>query len=401
MSRSAFPFDVSERHFRDGYWRGGLWISNTSTSPSADTEPRGTAARSNNEAAALAPAAEVPHANFLSVPKASPRAERKFEGSPALPFASFEEALANVPAEPEWLWVGYLAPGVVTLLAGKPKVGKSTLASALLKALAAGEPFLDRAVKQSRALVLSEERASTLREKLDRWSLDDHALLMRHQAEESSWPDAIAQAVHYCHQKGIRLLVVDTFDKWAPLSGDAENSSGAVIEVLQPLLLAAASGLAVLIITHQRKAEGRYGEGVRGSNALTGAVDIIIELERRSSIPAHARLLVAVSRFDSTPDELTLALDEDGYQALGSTADAIASGERDRILAALHECGSATREELAEVTGIPAGTIRKRIAGVAAVEVSGRGVKGDPHRFSFRTPESPSAETNPGAGEAT
>src|SRR5262249_54913037 len=45
----------------------------------------------------------------------------------ALPFGTLADMLADVPAEPEWAWHGYLARGTVTLLAGRPKVGKSTL----------------------------------------------------------------------------------------------------------------------------------------------------------------------------------------------------------------------------------------------------------------------------------
>jgi hypothetical protein len=42
---------------------------------------------------------------------------------------------------------------------------------------------------------------------------------------------------------------------------------------------------------------GRFGEAVRGSNALTGAVDIIVELERSQSFrDPTMRVLKAVSR---------------------------------------------------------------------------------------------------------
>jgi hypothetical protein len=43
-----------------------------------------------------------------------------------LPFGLLARVLENVPSEPAWAWKGYLAPGAITLLAGRPKVGKST-----------------------------------------------------------------------------------------------------------------------------------------------------------------------------------------------------------------------------------------------------------------------------------
>jgi hypothetical protein len=43
----------------------------------------------------------------------------------ALSFVGADELRANTPAEPSWTWTGYVAPGSVTLLAARPKVGKS------------------------------------------------------------------------------------------------------------------------------------------------------------------------------------------------------------------------------------------------------------------------------------
>src|ERR1700733_6248022 len=42
-------------------------------------------------------------------------------------FVSPVELRASVPPEPPWIWGGYIARGAVTVLAGKPKAGKSTL----------------------------------------------------------------------------------------------------------------------------------------------------------------------------------------------------------------------------------------------------------------------------------
>jgi hypothetical protein len=65
---------------------------------------------------------------------------------------------------------------------------------------------------------------------------------------------------------------------------------------------AAGDGLAVVISAHQRKSYGEYGEAVRGSNALTGAVDVIVEIERaKLAGGGTARVLRTVSRFDQAP----------------------------------------------------------------------------------------------------
>jgi hypothetical protein len=240
-----------------------------------------------------------------------------------LPFALLSTALENVPPEPEWTWKGYLARGAVSLLAGRPKVGKSTLLFGLISALEAGLPFAEQQTSGTGVLLLSEERPSSLAEKASRWDLNGRVhLLMRHQANGREWTSIVSEAVDYCQRRALGVLMVDTWDKWTALKGDAENNAGAILEALEPIVQAASQGLAVLICAHQRKSFGEFGEAVRGSNALTGGVDVVLELERpRADALAGdgVRVLQAVSRFSGTPEELVIALGDEGYEARGDT----------------------------------------------------------------------------------
>jgi hypothetical protein len=65
--------------------------------------------------------------------------------------------------------------------------------------------------------------------------------------------------------------------------------------------------------------DGEFGDAVRGSNALTAGVDVVLELERPSrglQLSSHARVLRAVSRFSTTPEELFLELDDRGFSPI-------------------------------------------------------------------------------------
>jgi AAA domain len=308
-----------------------------------------------------------------------------------LGFAPLSYALANAPDEPLWTWEGYLAPGALTLIAGRPKVGKSTLAFALLKQTVTGEPFLGLATCASGVLLLSEEREGTLAEKARRWNLNGRVhLLMRHQAHGHPWPQVVDEAVAYCREHDLGVLVVDTFDKWSGLRGDAENNAGSVLEVLEPLQRAAAAGLAVLVVAHQRKSLGDFGEAVRGSNALTGTVDVVAELERpRSDVLAGegVRVLNAVSRYSSTPEELVIALTDYGYEARGDTLEAQADAEREQILEAIETLGSATRKQLEEETKIKGTSLRRHLEKLCAdglVDSRGKGSRVDPYTYEIR-----------------
>jgi hypothetical protein len=304
-----------------------------------------------------------------------------------LPFSLLSTALENVPSEPDWTWQGYLAPGAITLLAGRPKVGKSTLLFALVAALEAGKPLVELDTRPVGALILSEERGSTLAEKAQRWDLNGRVhLLMRHQANGRDWAGVISESVDYCQRHGLGVLVVDTWDKWTGLKGDAENNAGAILEALEPLVQAAGADLAVLICAHQRKSFGEFGEAVRGSNALTGGVDVVLELERpRSDVLSGegVRVLQAVSRFSGTPEELVIALGEDGYEARGDALTAAAEVEQKQILAALEVLGEGSYEKLHEETGLPRTTVQRRLEELGdRVVKRGAGKRGDPFLFS-------------------
>jgi predicted ATP-dependent serine protease len=320
------------------------------------------------------------------------------------PFALLSDVIENTPEEPNWLFEGYVAPGSLTLLAGRPKAGKSTLLFALFRALAAGEPFVGLETRKSGILLLTEERQDTLAEKARMFGLQETGLhvLMRYQSPTVQWVDLVRHAILHCRQHELALLAIDTLDKWTGLKGDSENSSGAVTEALSPLLYAAGSGLAVVASTHQRKGAGEHGEAVRGSNALVGAADIVIELERlpESMDAKHSRVLRSQSRFTTTPEELVVELDEhEGYLARGNTATLKADTEREQIVAVLSVLEEATAEKLHEETELPESTCRKRANQLTKKETlvrEGKGGKTDPHRWrlsdSFRTAITLSAE---------
>jgi hypothetical protein len=317
------------------------------------------------------------------------------EGLQGLPFLPLGSLLEGAPDEPDWLWSGYLSPGACTLLAGRPKVGKSTLVFGLLRSLESGQPFLDRAVCQTRALILSEERRYSLAEKARRFGITNGAVdvLLRHEAHGASWPEVVEQALAHCLAREAKFLVVDTWDKWAQFRGDEENSTGAVLAKFEPLQQVLAAGIAVLLVAHQRKSGGEYGAAVKGSNAITGAVDVVVEVERVRGFAADNRVLRAVSRFESTPEEIAISLAGDHYTV--SDAQAVRrDDELERLLEAGKELGEATAEQLTEETGISRATIRKRLE-KAGIEHVGTGKRGDPWRFSFDSSRSiPRDETN-------
>ena len=172
--------------------------------------------------------------------------------------------------------------------------------------------------------------------------------------------------------------------------------SGLIVEA--PLVQAAGDGLSVLVVAHHRKSGGSHGDAVKGSNALIGGVDVVVELDRAPSdvqTTGSTRVLRSLSRFAGTPEELTAELGEDGYEAHGGDLGALrleVEMESVRDALAVTDEPSTISDVASRVEGLSEQTTRRRLEELhdrAEVERHGAGKKGDPYRFvlSFQHPE--------------
>lgn len=246
--------------------------------------------------------------------------------------------------EPVPVVEGYLYRESISELVSTPKLGKTTLAFAIVAAVVTGRPFAGQPTMRGPVVYLTEERPSTVGAVLRRVGLEDSRdlyLLFRHEAPKD-WPETMTQAREKARTVGAVLLVVDTLGDWANLVGDAENNAGDALAAVRPLQAAAADGLAVLANRHERKGGGALGESGRGSSAFAGAVDVLIQL-RRVDGQGHEnrRELSAVGRFDHIPPAAVLELRDGQYHYLGT-----ASGvEREEVRGMLLDLLPADREQ--------------------------------------------------------
>jgi hypothetical protein len=238
------------------------------------------------------------------------------------------DALRSV-ASPDrrWLWYGYLAPGAVTLLCSQWKIGKTTLTSILLSRMKHGGTLAGLPVAAGRAIILSEESDEHWLQRGGRLDLQNHVgwycRPFRGRPSPAQWQALLDRVAEDAAQRGIALVVVDPLAAFFP--GKSENAAAAMLDFLAPLQQLAGRGLAVLVLHHPAKKEQRDGPTGRGSGALLGGADILMEMRwyRRSTDSDRRRRLIALSRFDATPRELVIELNTDGtdYVARGSFAD--------------------------------------------------------------------------------
>ena len=322
-----------------------------------------------------------------------------------------EEFAAETPTHPPIL-ARYLIKGCLTELDGKVKAaGKTTFVLAMVKAIIEGKPFLDHSTVKSPVVYLNESPGAAFRQALDRAGLlnsKDLHVLNWHGVGGVGWEETVKCAVVKAQAVSAQVLVVDTFGQWTGIRGDSENDAGRMLEAVKPLQLALGHELGIWFTRHSKKGEAALGESGRGSSALSGAVDIIVDIRRlEGQGPRNRRLLSYMGRFSNFPDELVVELDVNGrYQVLGDQADTSRNDINDAILDALRQCpddtGFDTQQlvDALKATGHPTNyfavrTALKPLVASGEVVQLGTGKRGDPYRYRLRYDGDP-----PAAGSA-
>jgi hypothetical protein len=224
----------------------------------------------------------------------------------------FDQAPAALP----YLWQGYLAPGQVTLLTSPPKFGKTTLLSVLLHRLREGGTLAGQPLRPGRAVVVSEETTARWQERRARLTPAEQVCFVcrpfRTKPLPAQWEQLLSHLLllHDAHR--FDLVVLDSLAAFLP--GREESHAALMMERLLLLQCLTDHGLGVLLLHHPRRAPSAPGLSSRGSIALPGFADILLELQRYP--PAEAgnrrRLLLAFSRDPQTPPRRLLELNADG-----------------------------------------------------------------------------------------
>ncbi|TSA02156.1 MAG: hypothetical protein D4R81_05190 [Nitrospiraceae bacterium] len=301
--------------------------------------------------------------------------------------------------EPEeeisWVVDGYLAPGSLTLLAGPPKIGKTTLAYDAVDNVALGRPWLGRVVRSCKVLVLGveEHRRDIVRRF---WAVDEEALTGRIKIVFGALPfteEVLREIVAYIQKEEIGLVLVDTLPFWWGL--DDENSASEVIRAGGLLIKAIRQTQAAwLCNAHTRKSGGEHGQEVRGSSALLGLVDVSLSL-KRTDAGGTQRVLEAVSRYANTPTKVVINLGEHGYEALGTPEDLALTAKIEKVRTALSDTPQ-TVKALMVATGLSKQDISRALPRLGEPFVKeGTGHKNAP--FTYRR-HSISPTPNPKGG---
>ncbi len=298
------------------------------------------------------------------------------EGS-RLSLTRLSDLLAEPPETVAYVWGNTLPKGGLSILAAKPKIGKSTLARALALAVARGEPFLGRATNAGPVVYLAlEEKRSEVAGHFERMGAIDEAIYIH---VGTAPQEALEAAIH---KTGAVLAVVDTLFRLVRITDGNDYSQ--VTRALEPVLsLARTTGCHILLVHHAGKGEREGGDAILGSTALYGSVDTALMMRRRQD----ARTIESTQRYGVDLPKTVVCMDAaTGRITDGGTVEAL---EVERAQGAVLETlgdGAMTEPEIKEAVG---GDTRWTQTAIRELVKSGRltrmgaGKKGDAYRYSL------------------
>jgi predicted ATP-dependent serine protease len=282
----------------------------------------------------------------------------------------------------------YIAEGL-TVLAGRPKLGKSWLALDIAIGVATGGATLgSKTVEQGDVLYLAlEDNERRLQKRL--LQLLPPSEMPERLAVETECPRLDQGGIEAIRQwtesvPSPRLVVVDVFNKVRPESKRGESLYKADYDALDPLKkLADEKSLAILIVHHTRKQEAEDPfDTVSGTTGFTGAADTVLVLQRSS----QGTTLYARGRdIEEVETAVEFNKQTGRWSVLGAAVEVRRSDERSLILEMLKVADEPmSPSELASATRGKPNNIRQLLFNMAkageVTKLKGRGKYVHPNR---------------------
>jgi hypothetical protein len=317
-------------------------------------------------------------------------------GNPTPPITAAD--LMAMTFEPtRWVVPGVLPEGL-SLLAGKPKKGKSWMALGMCEAVAVGGvAFGTRRVEQGDTLYLALEDNTKRLQKRLRKVLDGRAAPEKMHLH-TAWPRLDEGGAEQLDEwltehPDTRLVVIDTLAKIRKPAGGANiyAEDYAALELLLPL--AAKHGVAIVVVHHLRKmAAADPMDEISSSTGLTAGVDGFLILRRAPG--SKGPTLYVDGRDIEEPTEYALRWNMNtATWTIEGDAEAVhLSRERGDILLTLNRSPEPmTPKEVADVT--PGGTHSSVKKLMWTMLGDGQLIKDDKGSYS---PTNPTNHGNPG-----
>jgi len=293
------------------------------------------------------------------------------------------EQLFLKPNRPmSWIVDGLCIESGVSIICGKPKSGKSTLARQMILSVANGYDFLERPCDKSTVLYYAlEEIEDEVSRGFRQLGAEGSEKIYVHVGPIKNSKSHLKQAIEKYQPK---LVVIDPLFRFLKVKD--LNDYSEVTHQMEELSLIARSSKAHLCLLHHTNKASDSTNGILGSTAIFGAVDGVLILRRT----VENSFLSTRMRYGEDMSEAVLEFDySTNMYSLGITKqDLDVEKAKTLILVYLQRAmvhGVTEAELSAEVFGVS--TTGKRhalrcLVNERRVKRSGKGGKSDPYRYS-------------------
>ena len=302
-----------------------------------------------------------------------------FKGLQVINFSEFHGKYHDLQVE--WIIDGLCLQSGISILAAKPKAGKSTLTRALVKSVIRGESFLGRKVKQGKCLLISlEEPPMVMMYHFKRLGLkEDEGLLI---AIEGSRKDFALQLRTIIEVENPVLVIIDTLQKVT--SFEDINQYNKTYEAIEPIIQVARDFKIHIMVTHHMNKNQIGGQdSILGSTGIAASFDNLIFMDRDK----NGRMISTQPRFgDEIPKtyleyDCTIGTYSVGKELKESQTETIAI----ELVGIFEEDSKKvfTRDELKELVSCKSQILSDALKDLEKKNVIQRGKDGKKHTFQW------------------
>lgn len=272
------------------------------------------------------------------------------------------ELVAKDIPEPTWMVPGLIPTGL-TLLAGKPKVGKSWLTLAIAIGVANGTNVLGTEVEKQGVLYLAlEDTQSRLKKRLLSL-LGDHAppKTLHFVTGWKRFPVGLADLdARLSADPTIRFVVIDTLAKVRKSSKPGGNAYLEDYEAIAELkAVADKHKVAIVCVLHLRKMQSTDPfEMISGTTGLTGAADTNMVLMRPRNFPDT---VMHITGRDVEEQALAMKFTNGKWEVLGAADKVLLTPTKKKIMVALKDAPSMGPLSIKKKTGLSLSAINKTL----------------------------------------
>ena len=309
--------------------------------------------------------------------------EREMDESPIIGLLSADKILDTDWPEPNWVVNDYLPSGL-TILAGKPKAGKSWLALQIAQAVGVGGMALGKKVVKGPVLYLAlEDPARRIKDRMlkQQWLHGSEVEFMPLGQFQDTIGDLkngggirLAEQIEYGKY---RLAVIDTLSR--AIQGD-QNEVDEMTANLTPLQeIAHRTNCAILLIDHHKKSvmdQDAIGD-ILGSTAKGAMADCAWGLYREKGKPAASLSIIGRDVVEVTL-KLTMDWELGCWQSEGEEGDLERAEQVNDLIAYIESVGGSGLIQISEAVERNKGTVLRQLndliaEGILARKGEGRG----------------------------